>query len=313
MADTNKVSEQLAVFSDVSPALPALITQYANHTAPHALMISGQFGFGKTTLASLLAQALMCEGENKPCGACRQCVRVQNRSHANMLVVGLQDKQRSVKVEQARDLLSDLAAYPFSAGPRLVLLELVDMFTPQAQNALLKAIEEPEPSTYFLLTCVNERAVLTTIRSRCQLLRLPAWTDEQVERTLIQQGLPLQESKNLASLALGSPGKALQIQDDKAFWAIKRLVDEVLTPGLTLQDFPEASKRFKDQKDNAGLILDTIEFSATHLASTNARNHDTMSFARRLYEGVVEARRLQASNVSWQAIIDALLLSTIEE
>lgn len=297
-----------AVFARLSDSLPLLLTQYANSQAPHALMLSGPFGVGKSTFARLLAQTLLCEASDKPCGVCVACAKVRTDNHTNLLLVQAQEKQKTVKVEQARALLSSLASYPFGAGARVVLLQLVDSFTPQAQNALLKAIEEPDANTYFLLTCENESAVLSTIRSRCRMQRLPHWEEDLVVEVLLSKGVPRNEAADLARLGGGSPGSAMQIRQDPAFWQVKTLVDETILSLRTLSDFPAFSTRLRDQRDRADQVLDYVEQTA--LLRQQVRGQPS---SRVLLEGVLRARRQLASNVSWQAVIDSLLLYILEE
>lgn len=307
------IQHQTAVFSGMSDAISPLIQQYAARKAPHALLITGQVGVGKSTLALLLAQALLCRGESKPCGNCPDCVRAQTYSHTNLMVVQTEAKQRSVKVEQARALLAGLSTFPFSPGPRAIILEGLDEFTPQAQNALLKAIEEPDQASCFILTCQNERAVLSTICSRSQMLRLPVWSEQSVISVLVEKGIPQAEAGELAALAGGSPGKALEIRGNEKFWAVKALVDEAVFTAKGINGFPAASRRLKDEKDKADLILDYLEQKALR-DNKNARNGQAQfQNSLTLLEAVLAARRHQASNLSWQAIIDSLLLSILED
>ncbi len=313
MTLNGQTARQTAFFQELSDLIPSLIQQYAMAKAPHALMLSGQFGVGKSTLARLLAQALLCEGGQKPCGECPNCVKVQEGNHTNLLEVKLLDKQRSVKVEQTRALLSSLSTYPFSSGPRVVLLRLADTYTPQAQNALLKAVEEPDEATYFLITCANEQAVLSTIRSRCQILRMPPWSEDLTAKVLINSGYQEHEARELAALSDGSPGKAMQIKDDAAFWSAKKLVDETILSFHSLKQLPAFSKRLKDAKDKADLVLDYTQQSAQQMLKSGKLNEDSAKTALALLEGVVKARRQQASNLSWQAIIDSLLIESLEE
>jgi DNA polymerase III delta' subunit len=313
MADSQVTAQQTAVFSKLSAVFPALIEQYAVQKAPHALLLTGQVGVGKATLAVLLSQALLCENAEKPCGKCPGCLKARSRSHTNLLVVKAAENQRSVKVEQARALLASLSTYPFSTGPRVVLLEQVDSFTPQAQNALLKALEEPDSATYFLLTCVNLRAVLTTIRSRCQTLYIPPWPDEMVSLLLMDQEIPADEAAQLSGFSGGSPGKALQIRNDPAFWSVKTLADESILALENISQLPSFSRKLRDVKDKADMLLDYLEDAALRQIKRNAQQNKYGKQARSMLEGVLAARRHQASNLSWQAIVDCLLLKILED
>ena len=312
MAERQTAAGPTAYFEALSPSLASLTSQYAAGNAPHALMISGQFGIGKKTLAQLLAQALLCEHAAKPCGSCMSCTKIQDQTHTNLLVVRTLDKQRTVKVEQARALLSSLMIYPFSAGPRVVLLLRMDVFTPQAQNALLKAIEEPDPATFFLVTCENEDAVLTTIRSRCQMLRLPPWPDVLITRRLTDQGITAQEAASLTAQSGGSIGKALAIRNDTGFWDLKETADKYILGLSDLSQLPQASAALRNLKDAADDLFHYLENAAARLTNS-PYDKGRGIMARSLLEGVITARKHQNSNLSWQAIVDHLLMKILED
>ncbi len=309
MVEGQLIKSQAAVFEALFQPLAPLMEQYRLHTAPHALMISGPFGVGKATLAALLAQTLLCTGSAKPCETCSGCRQARRGSHANLLQVGALPRQRSVKVDQARALLANLATHPFSPGPRVVMLEKVDTFTPQAQNALLKAIEEPDSATSFLLTCQNEHAVLPTIRSRCRLVRLPAWPVPLVHQALLMQGLPEEEAGALSQRAMGSPGKALAARADSGYQAMKDTLDQLLTINRDLSRFPALSNQLRDLRERSDQALDYLEDAALGLTGQGCQQ---AMLARIVLEGVQNARMQQASNLSWQAIADQLLMNILE-
>jgi DNA polymerase-3 subunit delta' len=311
VAETLSVKTRLAFFSG-NGILPGLVREYALGRAPQALVLSGPFGVGKTIMANLLAMSLFCEREEKPCGQCAKCRQAERRGHANLISLSLPDKGKTVKVEQARALLAQLSSYPFLPGPRLVMLNDIDTFTPAAQNALLKVIEEPDASTFFLLTATGEKAVLPTIRSRCRGVRLPVWPESLIAKLLIMRGIPEAEAEELAVLSGGSPGMALRIRDDAAFWAVKRLADENIISLKQDSGLPAASRALKDARDHADMLLDYTEGAALHLLQSDPYSPSSLR-ARKLLEALIQARQHRASNVSWQAISDKILLTMLEE
>ncbi len=313
MAERTALMAQASVFGRLSPAYAALLDQYAAGRAPHALMLSGPFGVGKGTLAGLLAATLLCENAPAPCGECPGCVKAARRTHPNLLSLGLTDRQNTVKVEQARDLKASLATHPFESGRRAVMLEGVEKYTPAAQNALLKTIEEPEPGTFFLLTTAVESAVLPTIRSRCQRAVVNPWPAEEVARLLMGDGLGREEACDLAALSFGSPGKARLIRQDPRFPAARKAADEAIFSLKGSGDLPAASQKLRDMKDSAELLLDYAEGAALRLAGAGQPSPDAAARARKVLGAVLSARQYRASNVSWQAVADRLLMMISEE
>lgn len=136
----------------------------------HGLLFSGPNEDFNRRLALGLAQLLVCETET-PCGECGPCRRVE--LEASESLHWLRAEGNVIKIEPIRELKERLALAAWS-GPRVVVLEPAHQLNPQAANALLKSLEEPPEQTYFILLSTHERALLPTIRSRVQILRVPA-------------------------------------------------------------------------------------------------------------------------------------------
>ncbi len=305
-------------FSALSASFDTLANRYQSGSAPQALMLSGPFGVGKRTLAKLLCLYLFCQQDGAiPCGECKACCRVIAESHPNLLVIRLASGEKSIKIEQVRDMLAQLKLYPLEQGRRAVILEGFDLFTVPAQNALLKAIEEPDSSTLYILTAVNEKAVLPTILSRCLLQRMPAWPDELMADVLSQGDLDEETVSRLIPLSSGSPGMVLRLHQDDDFWQLKDKADRAFD---ALSNTPEASDHLKDLKADAGQVLDYLETKAHADFMQNVKSAEgDLSFDeaaqkhRQTLEALFHARRQRASNLSWQAMTDQLLLTLSEE
>ena len=161
-------------------AVSALISDVRSGRAPHAIALTGMAGVGKRTLARLLACAFLCVGEGaKPCMACKGCRRALNGTHPDLLTPSAGEKERSIKVDHLREIIHALSMHAVEGGSRVVLLENAQRMTPQAQNALLKSLEEPDGSTRFILTASGDSGLLPTVRSRCAMLSLSGDTEQQ--------------------------------------------------------------------------------------------------------------------------------------
>ncbi|MGI6686874.1 MAG: hypothetical protein ACOX6Y_00685 [Christensenellales bacterium] len=301
-------------YSALSAPLASLIARYQNGSVPQALMLSGPFGVGKRTLAKLLSLCLFCQADDAPCGVCKACKRLNAETHPNLLVVRAKPGEKSIKIDQVRDMLAQLKSYPLEKGRRTVILEDFDLFTVPAQNALLKAIEEPDAATVYVLTTTNEKAVLPTILSRCLLQRLPAWPDAMVVDFLHNNGLFDQEVRKLVPLASGSPGTALLLEHDEDFWALKAKADQAITALKDLSGLPEASDQLKDLRLDANQLFDYLEVRAhADFARSKPLSPEAKRKHRAMLEAIFLARRQRASNVSWQGIADQMLLNISEE
>jgi DNA polymerase III subunit delta' len=193
---------------------------------PHALLLVGAAGIGKTTLALDLAAGLLCTASDsaaRPCGACRSCRLVSSRSHPD--VHGLQPEGpgrqiviggRTSKVRGVRDLISELALTPVEGGRRIAIVEHASRMHDDAQAALLKTLEEP-PDGVTIILCADAEEPLPTIRSRCARVRLGPVAVRDVEAILHDAGVadpPL--AARLARISGGRPGIALAWARDPA-------------------------------------------------------------------------------------------------
>jgi DNA polymerase-3 subunit delta' len=212
---------------------------------PPTLLFAGPSGVGKWRTAQATAQALNCErpvraranpaelggeapdhlrrdagpgDDRRPtappydaCGRCRSCSRIARGLHVDVLAVE-PDEKASIKIDAVRDVLARTAYRPFEGRRRAVLIREADTLEPASQNALLKSLEEPPPSTVFILTTAAPGALLPTVRSRTMTLRFGRLTPADVARILVRDhGLDEREARTVSGLAEGSVGGALAL------------------------------------------------------------------------------------------------------
>lgn len=138
----------------------------------HSYLISGPAGSGKHTLAAILAAAMQCTaGERRPCGVCLQCRKVFDNVHPDVITVDDPEK-KTVPVDLIRRARSDLYILPNEGRRKVYVIPRANDMNANAQNALLKVMEEPPSYGAFLLLSDNPEKLLPTIRSRCVSLRL---------------------------------------------------------------------------------------------------------------------------------------------
>jgi DNA polymerase III subunit delta' len=202
------------------PAAVAAIAAMIAGPTPHALLIAGPPGIGKTTLALDLAAGLMCDAPDpadKPCRACRGCRLVDSGGHADLhrLVPGGAGDQIRIgdrsepEPGTIRRLISELALLPVEGGSRVALIERAERLNEDAQSALLKTLEEPPPGVTIMLCVDREDQLLPTVRSRCVRLRLGPVGTRDIEAILGDQGIAdASTAGRLARLSAGRPGLA---------------------------------------------------------------------------------------------------------
>lgn len=298
-------------FKGLHQHLDAVIGMYERRGAPHALLFHGPDGVGKRTLARLVCMSVLCQSpDTPPCGVCRGCVKAAGGKHANLITLFPEERESSIKIDRVRSVLEQLNLNALEQGARVVLIEQADKLTPQAQNALLKSLEEPQPGLHFVLTSLSERAILPTILSRCMRAFVPPRRESDIVRILIARGLPRKEAEACAALSAGSIGRALTQSGDTRFAELVSLADSTFFSVREAADIPKASSALKNAKDDADKLLDILEERVSRLAAEKAKEGVSLS---RMLSAISEARRYRQANVSWQAIADQLLFYSLEE
>jgi len=181
-----------------------------NDRLSHAYLFVGPHQVGKMTLAINLAQALNCENSEKPCGLCTSCKRILGLKHADVQVIDLGGKTE-ISIDQIRDLERYASLKPFEGKSRVFIIDNADFMSSEAANCLLKTLEEPPPFVYMILLSTSEKAMLSTILSRCQKLELRPIAISAIERALIERyGIKPEDAHVLARLSSGCMGWAVQ-------------------------------------------------------------------------------------------------------
>lgn len=205
---------ELTDIAEISAPLPwhaaawqHLAAQLAADKFPHALLVAGESKTGKSQLALALARLLLCseprDGLN--CGQCHACRLSSSGAHGDFKWIQPEEKSRTIKIDQVRSLVQFSTKTAGFGLRKVLVLAPADSMNVSAFNALLKSLEEPAAETYLLLVCDGLHNVPATIRSRCQLLRLPTpeladclpWLDAITGKR--------EESESLLALAQGRP------------------------------------------------------------------------------------------------------------
>ena len=199
---------------------------------PQTLLFAGPEGVGKHTIALALAQAINCSTTSKDgvaCGRCSICTRIAKGQFSDVVEVDNGDIA-SISIKSIRERVLDLVGYrPFEGQRRVFIIDPADALSLQAQDALLKTLEEPPPATIIILISAYPDSLRPTVLSRCRRIRFGALTDEEVAQVLTgRHGMDPALARARASLSGGSVAQALALdggvlEDDRdAAWDLLR-------------------------------------------------------------------------------------------
>jgi DNA polymerase-3 subunit delta' len=181
----------------------------------HAYLFTGPPGVGRRTLALRFAQAINClkpPAPGEPCGVCRPCQQIQRMQQVDLSVVELEPERTEIRIEQMRTLQHTLSLTPVESHYRVALLLRFEQANANAQNSLLKTLEEAPGKVILLLTAGAAENLLPTIVSRCEVLRLRPLAVEKLATELKEKyNLSAEEARLLAHLSGGRVGYALRL------------------------------------------------------------------------------------------------------
>lgn len=194
----------------------SLSTLWRTERFPHALLFEGPAGSGKRSAAQYAAAMLLCRNAHAaPCGECSSCRKQKSGNHPDFITLYPEGKSKTIGVEQVRTIKSAAYVAPHEAARKVFYIPEAQKLRIEAQNALLKLIEEPPESAYFIFTAPGRSSLLETVCSRLTILTLKELTEEQ-RFTVLQKNLPEQDAKLLREQAQLCPtvGQALDSLQD---------------------------------------------------------------------------------------------------
>lgn len=301
----------------------------------HAYILNGERGSGKKLLANLFAQTLQCEaGGEEPCYECHSCKQAVSGNHPDIIRV-THEKPNSISVDDIRvQINEDIQVKPYNGKYKIYIVPDADMMTVQAQNALLKTIEEPPAYAVIFLLTENAESLLPTICSRCVMLKLRNIKDTLVKKYLMEQlKVPDYKAEVCTAFAQGNIGKATMLANSEHFNEIKEEAIQLLKyiDTMELPELVEAVKRITVYKIEITDYLDILMIWYRDVLIYKAtKNIDRVIFGEELeyikerarkssYEGIEiileaieKAKTRIKANVNFDLVMELLLL-TIKE
>jgi len=232
-----------------------------NKKVVNSYLFLGNEGIGKKQVALQFAKALNCLKEERvdACDHCLSCKKIDRAFHPDVLLI--EPIGQGIKKEQVTQMQRELAYKPYEGKRRVCILTAADRMAHDIPNTLLKTLEEPPLHTVIILLANNSRFILPTILSRCQPIRFNPLPISLVSKWLMEsKGLEETEAHLLASLSDGSPGKALEIQEEiRQIPREELLKDWVGLKSLSFEKMGSWVESLPSQRENLLLMLEVAK------------------------------------------------------
>ena len=306
----------------------------SNQKISQAYIFNGEDGAGKLVLAQIFAKTLLCEEQTaKPCNRCKSCMQIEGNNHPDLIYVT--HEKASIGVDDIRiQVNNDILIKPFSSRYKIYIIDEAEKMTEQAQNALLKTIEEPPEYAVILLLTNSTSKLLQTILSRCVTLSLKAVPNQAIKTFLMnEKQIPDYLAEVSAAFSRGNVGRAIKYATSEDFIKSKEAILHVLKhiDEMELFEIMDAIKEFSTKKleieDYIDLMLlwyrDVLVCKVTKdpnlLLYKNEYNYIAKQASKHEYEGIEnmikamdKAKIRLKANVNFDTAIELMLLSLKE-
>lgn len=307
----------------------------AMNKVSHAYIINGERNAGKEFIARVFAMALQCEKkEAEPCGECHSCKQALSNNQPDIIYIS-HEKPNTRGVEDIRaQINNDIVIKPYSSPRKIYIVNEGEKMTPQAQNALLKTLEEPPEYAVIVILTTNVEALLPTVLSRCVVLNMKPVSDALVKKYLMEQlGVPDYKANICVAFARGNIGKAKLLASSEEFEKVK---DEAISlvkniNDMEIHEIVKAIKKISEYKFDVNDYLDILMawyrdvlfFKATKDVNSLVFKEEIQQIMRvsdrSTYEGIEtivnalqSAKKRLEANVNFDLTMELLLLAIQE-
>ena len=150
-----------------------------NNQNLHSYIFAGPEGIGKKLFAMNFAKMLLCLSDNKPCNNCKSCISFDGGNHTDFMLINAEDG-KSIKIEQIRVMQEKIVEKPILSARKVYIINDAELMTKEAQNCLLKTLEEPPEYVIIILIVSNESKLLNTVKSRCVKIEFSKLSNEEI-------------------------------------------------------------------------------------------------------------------------------------
>lgn len=269
----------------------------------HSYLMIGVSGIGKKMIATEFAKGILCLSEDKACNHCKSCIEFDSNNNPDFFCI--EPEGNSIKIEQIRELQKKIQEKPIISEKKVYIIDQADLMTKEAQNCLLKTLEEPPEFVTIILVGTNENAFLTTIKSRCMILHFNPIEDLDIKKFLKSNYQMNNISQSMLEVFQGSIGKAILLRTKlEQYLELEKMIDKLDKVDLIeLIEFADVLYKLKEE------IYDMLDYINIILLKKAKKDYIYTNCIK-----IVEntKKRLQ-QNANYDMCIDNLVFNIWEE
>ena len=300
----------------------AICKDINNGKLSHSVLLVSPDNYALERYAHYLVKALMCTSENKPCGVCAECKKVEHNNNVDVLYYPKTTK--ALSSAEINELIEKVYTAPYESNQQVFVINNANGIDKSMQNKLLKSLEEPPQGTYFVLIATEDNNILPTIKSRCRIVRVPTVENEEITRVLKEKGVD-DETINLAiSYCDSNCSQAINYALNPNFKETVILVEDIFRNFRKSWQMLDYSSKLYGYSENFEEVLDiflnicarTVAYicgknSNDAIAREVAQNFSIDALVNLNFEcnKIVQKRR---SNCNFNSVVDGFLFMILE-
>ena len=268
----------------------------------HSYLFCGTDGIGKKLIAREFAKMILCKGENKYCNKCKSCIEFDSNNNPDYMEIV--PDGNSIKISQIREMQQKIVEEPIISNKKVYIIDDADLMTKEAQNCLLKTLEEPPEFVTIILIGSNEASFLSTIKSRTLIIKFNNLTKTDLQNYLKEKYDKYSIDENILDASNGSIGKLESIKDKQELYnLVKKTIDSIKFSDLI--DILKLSEIIYKSQEDIFEILDYINLLLLDLAKENTKYIDCIK--------IVEDTKIRLkANSNYNMTIDYLIFNIWE-
>ena len=278
-----------------------------HNTVLHSYLFVGEEGIGKSLFAKEFAKSILCLGKEKPCEASKSCIEIEENNQPDYIEIV--PDGNSIKIEQIRNMQLKVAEKPIVSTKKVYVIQEADTMTQEAQNALLKTLEEPPEYITIILIASNENSILNTIKSRCTKIVFEPLSNEELKKYAQEYWKDATIPEEVFASSMGSIARLRNnIEHQELYTNVYQCINQI--ENKSLLDFLKQAESIAKAKEESDAVL---EFLVSILFSLAKEKTEKKQNYLNCVEIVDNTKKNLQFNSNYDMQIDTMLIKMWEE